>query len=132
MKSLLLSLTLLFSSHFAIAQTQDIYPFQNQQKQQMFNQLLLNLRCLVCQNQNLADSNAGLAKDLKKQVYDMVQQGDSEQKIIEYLTARYGDFVLFKPAVKANTYFLWFAPLLFLLVGVGVMARNIRRKRVSD
>lgn len=94
------------------------YPLQNKKQEAQFQHLLKELRCLVCQNQDLADSNAGLAKDLRDQVYKMVSQGDSDADIISYLTARYGDFILFNPPVKGLTYLLWYGPLLFMVSGL--------------
>lgn len=94
------------------------YTFDSAKKEAQFHHLLKELRCLVCQNQDLADSNADLAKDLRQQVYQLVQTGKSDQEISDYLTARYGDFILFKPPVKGATLLLWFGPLFFLLLGL--------------
>jgi cytochrome c-type biogenesis protein CcmH len=99
------------------------YPLDSAQKEVQFQQLLRELRCLVCQNQDLSDSNAGLAKDLRWQVYQLVKEGKSTSQVREYLTARYGDFILFKPPLKAATYLLWFGPLLFLCLGFLVFWR---------
>ena len=96
-----------------------------------FNHLLKELRCLVCQNQDLADSNASLAKDLRQQVYELVKEGQSDTEIIQYLTDRYGDFILFNPPVKSITLLLWFGPLLFLLLGLLIFWRSCF-KRVTD
>lgn len=76
------------------------YPLDSAQKEAQFNHLLKDLRCLVCQNQDLADSNAELAKDLRAQVYQMVKEGKSDSEISDYLTARYGDFILFNPRLR--------------------------------
>lgn len=101
-----------------------IYPLDSAKKEAQFNHLLKDLRCLVCQNQDLADSNADLAKDLRNQVYLLVRDGKSDSEISDYLTARYGDFILFKPPVKAITYLLWFGPALFLLLGFVIFWRT--------
>lgn len=101
-----------------------IYPLDSAKKEAQFNHLLKDLRCLVCQNQDLADSNADLAKDLRNQVYLLVKEGKSDSEISDYLTARYGDFILFKPPVKAVTYLLWFGPALFLLLGFVIFWRT--------
>jgi cytochrome c-type biogenesis protein CcmH len=93
-----------------------------------YEALLAQLRCLVCQNQSLADSNADLAQDLRQDVYRMMQSGDSDDKIIAFLVARYGDFVLYRPRVKPVTYLLWFGPAILLLIGGFVVARFIRRR----
>lgn len=109
-------LVALCSSTIALANS--FYTFDSPKKEAQFHHLLKDLRCLVCQNQDLADSNAGLAKDLRQQVYQLVQQGKSDQEISDYLTARYGDFILFNPPVKSITLLLWFGPLFFLLLGL--------------
>lgn len=91
------------------------------------------LRCLVCQNQTIADSQSGLATDLRQQVREMLQRGASEQQVIDYMTARYGDFVRYRPPLKANTVLLWFGPLLLLLGGVAALVLVLhRRSRLAD
>ena len=87
------------------------------------------LRCLVCQNQTIADSNAPLAVDLRDQVRDRMKQGASDQEIIDYLVARYGDFVRYRPPLKASTAVLWFGPALLLLVAFFVLLRRLRAAR---
>jgi cytochrome c-type biogenesis protein CcmH len=101
-----------------------LYPLETPKKEAQFHYLLKNLRCLVCQNQDLADSNAGLAKDLREQVYHLVQEGKTDNEVEQYLADRYGDFVLFKPPVKGLTLLLWFGPLLFLILGVLIFWRT--------
>jgi cytochrome c-type biogenesis protein CcmH len=91
-----------------------------------FKKLTEELRCLVCQNQSLADSHAELAQDLRNEVYKMVIAGDSNKEIIDYLVTRYGDFVLYRPPVKNTTYFLWFGPFLILLIAIIIIGRVIR------
>ena len=88
-----------------------------------------NLRCLVCQNQTIADSNAELAVDLRNQVREKLQQGESEREILEYMVSRYGEFVLFKPLVKSTTWLLWFGPLLLVVLGIGVLIVMLRQRR---
>ena len=93
-------------------------------------QVSKELRCLVCQNETLADSHADLAKDLRREVRDLIRQGKSDEQIKVYLTQRYGDFVLYKPRVNAKTWLLWFGPFVMLLgaaVGVGIFIRQRRR-----
>lgn len=95
-------------------------------------QLSTQLRCLVCQNQSIADSNADLAVDLRTQVRDMLRAGRSDAEVFDYMTARYGDFVLYKPPLRVSTLALWFGPLLLLLAGVGTLAVVlVRRNRLS-
>ncbi len=112
----LIGLSLFFNIHVSSANT--FYPLNTVKQDAQFNHLLRDLRCLVCQNQDLADSNASLAKDLRQEVYELVKQGQSDDEIIRYLTSRYGDFILFKPPVKALTALLWFGPLFFLFLGL--------------
>lgn len=87
------------------------------------------LRCLVCQNQTIADSNADLAVDLRRQVRDKLGQGMSDEQVVAYLVARYGDFVLYRPPVRGSTWLLWFGPLLLLAGGVVALWRVLARPR---
>lgn len=105
-------LSFLFCYQVAIAATNalDVYTFKNPAQAEQFHILSQQLRCLVCQNQNLADSDAPLAKDLRTEIYRMIQTGDTNQEIIHFLTARYGDFVLYQPPFKPLTWILWLAP----------------------
>ncbi|MGC4090870.1 MAG: cytochrome c-type biogenesis protein CcmH [Polyangiaceae bacterium] len=86
------------------------------------------LRCLVCQNQTIADSHADLALDLRREIRSMIQQGKSDKEILDFMVARYGDFVLYRPPVQNNTALLWFGPLLILAVGLGALLRYLRRR----
>ena len=88
-----------------------------------------NLRCLVCQNESLASSHAELAEDLRKEVREMLKQGKSDKEITDYLVARYGDFVLYKPPMKSYTVLLWFGPFAMLLLGAGLLAFQVRKRR---
>jgi len=87
------------------------------------------LRCLVCQNQTLGDSNAPLAVDLKNQIRERMQQGASERDIIDFMVERYGDFVLYRPPLKGTTILLWFGPLLFLAAGLAALFYRVTRRR---
>ncbi len=86
------------------------------------------LRCLVCQNQTIADSHAGLAVDLRQQVREMLQKGQSEQQILDYMTARYGDFVLYRPPFKATTALLWVGPGVMVVAGLVILFVVLRRR----
>jgi cytochrome c-type biogenesis protein CcmH len=86
------------------------------------------LRCLVCQNQTIADSNAGLAVDLRNQVREMLKRGDTPEQITDYMTARYGDFVLYRPPVKGSTAVLWYGPAALLVLAVAVLLVIVRRR----
>jgi len=87
------------------------------------------LRCLVCQNQTIAESNAELAQDLRRQIREQIAAGKSDKQIIDYMVARYGDFVLYQPPVKSTTLLLWAGPALLVLVGFIVLARAVRSRR---
>ncbi len=91
-------------------------------------QLSAEFRCLVCQNQTIADSNADLAVDLRNQVREMLVRGETPQQITEYMTARYGDFVLYRPPVRSSTALLWYGPAALLVIGVVVLLVIIRRR----
>ncbi len=93
-----------------------------------YQALLYELRCLVCQNQSLADSDAELAGDLRKRVRDLVDQGLSDEQIIEHLQARYGDFILYRPPFAWRTVALWTGPFILLAVTLGLLLRRIRRR----
>lgn len=93
------------------------------------NEITSELRCLVCQNQTIADSHAELAIDLKNQVRDMVSKGQTQDQIVDYMVHRYGDFVLYRPPMKPTTYLLWTGPFLLLVFGVFLLVMNLRRRR---
>lgn len=110
-----------------IANATMLYPFDSPQQETQFQHLLKELRCVVCQNQDLSDSHAPLARDLRREVYFLVKKGETDQHIKDYLTTRYGDFILFKPAFRGMTLLLWFAPLFLLGVGLWLFKRVIHR-----
>lgn len=117
---------------FAAAQTNpDLYAFSTTTDTTRFNTLLTQFRCLVCQNENLADSNAAIAADLRQQIYQRVLAGQSDESIQKYLVTRYGDYILFEPPFKMNTTALWILPFLLLVGGVlslGIMIQRRRKK----
>jgi cytochrome c-type biogenesis protein CcmH len=108
------------------------YTFDTPEQEALFKKMTQELRCLVCQNQNLADSNAELAQDLRKKTHDMIMAGKSEAEIVEYMVARYGDFVLYRPPVKSSTLFLWIGPLLFLVIAIIVATRFVRSRQSAS
>ena len=117
---------------FLICQTSyalDARQLADPKQQENYELLTKELRCLVCQNQTIADSNAELAFDLRKQVSEMLEQGKSNDEIIQFMTDRYGDFVLYKPAFKGKTLLLWIAPGAFLVLGLIIVYIFIRQKR---
>ncbi len=107
----------------------EVLEFDNAAQEQRYNTLIDELRCLVCQNQNLADSNADLAKDLRQKTYQMIKDGTPDDEIIGYMVDRYGDFVLYRPPLKLTTLFLWIGPFIILLIGMVSLVRFIRHRR---
>ncbi|MGY3869984.1 cytochrome c-type biogenesis protein [Aeromonas crassostreae] len=105
----------------------DVYQFDNEQQEQTFRELTRELRCPKCQNQDIADSNAGLAKDLRDKTYQMVHQGKEKQEVIDYMVARYGNFILYDPPMMASTLILWLGPLGVIVIGFGVMLARARK-----
>lgn len=108
--------------------TIDVYEFENSQQEDDFSILVQELRCPKCQNQNIADSNAGLAKDIKDRAYKLLREGKSKDYIIDYMVDRYGDFITYRPPVTKKTWVLWFGPLILLVVVVLVL---VLRKRTD-
>lgn len=113
----LLSLLLLFSSFTATAGI-EVHSFATEQAEQDYKELVAELRCLVCQNQNLADSNAELAVDLRNQVFKMLSEGKSKQEVTDFMVTRYGEFVLYRPPLNPATAFLWGGPAIIVLLGL--------------
>ena len=128
MKGLIIVLTLLFSFS-ALNAAVEIKQFKDQEQEQRYKHIIDELRCLVCQNQNLADSNAGLAQDLRKQVYKMIIAGEDDEAIFDYMVTRYGDFVLYRPPFKATTFLLWVGPFIIFALGLFVLIRFIRQRK---
>ena len=107
----------------------EAYEFDSPQMEADYNKLIGELRCLVCQNQNLSGSDADLAQDLRRETYQMLSQGKSPQQVVDFMVERYGDFVLYRPQFKSTTYLLWLGPFLLL---VGVLILLIRRLRAPS
>ena len=123
----LLAMLLLFGG-FAHAQAIEPMPFSSHAQEVRFQHLTAQLRCPMCQNETLADSNAPIARDLRNQIFQLMQHGQSDEQIKQYLVARYSDYVLYDPPLKAGTVLLWFGPLLILLGGAGVVLMAIRKR----
>lgn len=122
---MLVLLCLAGSAHAAI----DAYEFKTEAERERYRTLVEELRCPKCQNQNIADSNAPIAMDLRREIYHKVEQGQSNEQIVDYLVARYGDFVRYKPPVNAKTVVLWYGPFALLALGLGVLAFILLRRR---
>jgi cytochrome c-type biogenesis protein CcmH len=97
--------------------------------EKMVNEISSELRCLVCQNQTIADSSAGLAVDLKNQVREMVAKGQSQDEIVAFMVQRYGDFVLYRPPLKATTIVLWVGPFVLMVAGIVILMINVRKRK---
>ena len=106
-------------------------PLSDAEKERLHS-LGLELRCLVCQNQSIADSNSGLAIDLRKQIEGQIREGKSDAAIKQYMVERYGDFVLYKPPFSLNNAALWIGPFILLLIGVVLAMRSIKRRRLAS
>lgn len=126
---LLVGAPLLAFSPPASAQASDPSPlrFRDNAEEARFRALVSQLRCVMCQNQSLADSNAQIAHDLRREVLDLMREGRDDADIKRFLVARYGEFVLYQPRVESKTWLLWFGPVLLLLAGGFVVARIVRR-----
>ena len=129
MKRFIAALVLAFASTLALAQVSDPAPlqFQSPAEEAHFRALVTELRCVMCQNQSLADSNAMVAHDLRREVLQLMRQGKTDGQIKDYLVARYGEFVLYKPRVEERTWLLWFGPVALLVAGGLVVAFVVRR-----
>jgi len=126
MKLIGLIMLLMSSSVFA---TIDAYEFDNYGDEQRFHVIVTELRCPKCQNQNIADSNAGLAKDIKDRVYKLVNEGKSNGEITDYMVERYGDFITYRPPLKPSTWFLWYGPFALTLLAVVILLLRKLRAR---
>ena len=124
---LALAMLLLFAAPLVLAAI-DPLPFESPEQEQRFRELAAELRCVMCQNQSLADSNAGIAQDLRREIFTLMQAGKSDDEIKQFLSERYTDFVLYRPPLRRNTLALWFGPLLVLLGGAVAVAVMMRRR----
>ena len=126
MSCALLLLCLLAAPGMAVIET---YEFSDAALEQRYQVLTAELRCPKCQNQNIADSNAPIAQDLRKRLYQQLQEGASDDEIMEYMVARYGEFVLYRPRFSGATAILWLAPVLLLLAGAAVVLLTLRTRQ---
>lgn len=127
---LVLSVTLVFSLAVSSAPI-ETFNFDSPEKEKVFHKLSEELRCLVCQNQNIAESNAGLAKDLRLEIYTMISAGKSEEEIVDFMVQRYGDYVLYRPPFKPLTWLLWFGPLIVFIIGLIFAVRFMKAQSVD-
>jgi len=106
----------------------DVFQFETPEQEALFKELSNTLRCPKCQNNTIADSNSALAQDLRTKVYQMVKEDKSSDEIVDYMVARYGQFITYKPQLSASTAVLWFAPIIVILFGAGFMFARAKRE----
>ncbi len=122
-------LVVLFMASMSVAAAPvETFQFESRDAEKTFHKLSEELRCLVCQNQSIAESNAGLAKDLRLELYNMLAQGKSEDEIVEFMVQRYGDYVLYRPPFKPLTWVLWLGPVLVFGLAVFIVIRMVRNQ----
>ncbi len=105
----------------------DAYQFDDPEKEALYKKLIKELRCTVCQNQDIGDSNAELAQDLRRKTYEMISAGKGEEFVLDYMSQRYGDFVLYRPRLQIKTLLLWVGPFIILFIALFFLLRFIRR-----
>lgn len=110
----------------------DVYEFEDEAKRAEFVSLTKELRCPKCQNQDIADSNAPIAADMRKEVHRLLQEGQDRESIIDHMIERFGDFVTYKPRLTAETFMLWYGPWLIVIIGLLIIATMIRMKKTSS
>lgn len=112
-----------------VAAAVEVYDFSRDEDYARYRQLTVELRCPKCQNQNIADSNAEIARDLRQEVHRLIEEGRSNDEVVDYMVSRYGDFVRYRPPLDAQTLVLWVGPFVLLAIGIGVVLGLARRKR---
>jgi len=125
--AMLLALGMVFVAALPVMAAIDVYEFESAEQERAFRDLTITLRCPKCQNNNIADSNAELAKDMRQKAFDLLSEGKSEQDVIDYMIARYGNFVTYDPPMTMSTVILWAGPLLFVLIGFTVLVTRSRK-----
>lgn len=110
----------------------EVHRFDDPNQEALYKKLIHELRCLVCQNQPISDSNAELAQDMRRKTYELVRAGQNEHEVTEYMRQRYGDFVTYKPPFNTRTAFLWGGPFVLLVIALWLMLRTIRNRRADD
>ncbi|WP_250657695.1 cytochrome c-type biogenesis protein [Alkalimarinus coralli] len=129
MKKLILSLCLLLSMSAIADEGADTLEFKSDEQRSQYQRLTEELRCPKCQNQNIADSNAPIAKDLRNEVHRMILEGDNEEQIVDFMVERYGNFVVYKPKFDTTTYLLWLGPACIAMLGLVIVVISARKKR---
>ena len=124
--SLICCLGLIGTASVWAADEAEVLTFSSAESKENYNVLVNELRCLVCQNQTIGGSDADLAKDLRSKVYDMVEDGKTQDDVIDYMVQRYGDFVLYRPTFQLKTVLLWLGPFIFLILAIWLVMRWVR------
>jgi cytochrome c-type biogenesis protein CcmH len=130
MSRFLILLLLMFASWLSHANV-EVYQFDNPAQEETYKELVEELRCLVCQNQSIAESNAELAQDMRRKTYELVKSGKTKSEVRAYMAERYGDFMLYSPPLKPMTWALWFGPLVALLAGFVFVVRIMRQQKIN-
>jgi len=125
--TMLFGLGLVLAAAMPVSAAIDVYEFESVEQEKAFHELTATLRCPKCQNNTIADSNAELAKDMRQKTYDLLSEGKSEQDVVDYMIARYGNFVTYNPPLMLSTIILWAGPLLFVLIGFTVLVMRSRK-----
>ncbi len=120
-------LALLAISLTSFASPIDVYLFEDLEKEALYKKIVKELRCTVCQNQDIGASNAELAQDLRRKTYEMVADGKDQEYVLNFMAQRYGDFILYNPPLQKNTLVLWIGPLIILIIAIILLLRFIRR-----
>ena len=126
---LLINITLLLLSPINSYSVEPDEILKNQKQELRARDISKNIRCMVCQNQSIDESNAPLAKDLRSLIRSKIKEGQKDKEIYKFLTDRYGDFILLKPSFKLNTLALWFLPLIFLIIGIIIIVRHNQKSK---
>ncbi|GKW40414.1 cytochrome c-type biogenesis protein CcmH [Pectobacterium parvum] len=114
---------------FSVLASSEVLRFDNDTQEQQFRELTMQLRCPKCQNNSIADSNSMIASDMRQKVYELMQQGQTKEQVVDYMVDRYGYFVTYEPPITPFTILLWLLPALFLALGAGMIIRRARRIR---
>jgi len=109
----------------------DVYEFNSQQDEQRYQHLITEMRCPMCQNQNLNGSDSQIAKDLRRELHRLITEGESDKDIKNYMVERYGDYILYRPRLTENTLFLWFTPIALLTLGLVILTIIVRRRTTA-
>ncbi|MCO4312717.1 cytochrome c-type biogenesis protein CcmH [Pectobacterium versatile] len=117
---------------FSVLASSEVLRFDNDTQEQQFRELTMQLRCPKCQNNSIADSNSMIASDMRQKVYELMQQGQTKEQVVDYMVDRYGYFVTYEPPITPFTVLLWLLPALFLAVGSWVIMRRARRIRSAN